>query len=190
MPSSGSLFSAPWKLKDSGGENGLNLIIHDGGNGLSYALCTVYPSVYEQRCLFHKSRSLHSAIQLPDHLTPRQRRRHRKAVLKSFRAIRHARRNDTVFRRYPKVGHAYRQSRPKGVATLRRDFCSTATYHRLEEQFPAWSRWHLRTTTRLESFKRRCRRCAGVANAHHSDHNILPVVIRVGHEFHAAHHEA
>jgi hypothetical protein len=39
------------------GENGLKLIIHDGGNGLCSALRTVYFGAQQQRCLFHKLRT-------------------------------------------------------------------------------------------------------------------------------------
>jgi hypothetical protein len=36
------------------GENGLRLIIHDGGSGLCSALQTVWFDAEQQRCLFHK----------------------------------------------------------------------------------------------------------------------------------------
>jgi hypothetical protein len=46
-------------LEDLGirGENGLELIIHDGGSGLCAALNTVHFGAEEQRCLFHKLRN-------------------------------------------------------------------------------------------------------------------------------------
>ena len=40
------------------GENGLELIIHDGGSGLCAALRTLYFGAAEQRCLFHKRERL------------------------------------------------------------------------------------------------------------------------------------
>ena len=137
------------------GENGLKLIIHDGGSGLCSALRTVYFGAAEQRCLFHKLRNLYRAIHVSDNLSPKQRRRRRKAIFKDFHAIWQARRYDTVLRRYLKVVRAYRDSQPEAVATLRRDFRSTITYYRVEQQFPAWDRKHLRTTSRLERFNRR-----------------------------------
>jgi len=48
------------------GENGLKLIIHDGGSGLCSALRTVYFNAEEQRCLFHKLRNLYQAIHVSD----------------------------------------------------------------------------------------------------------------------------
>ena len=83
---------------------------------------------------------------MSDKLTPKQRRRRRKAIFKHFRAIWQARRYDTVLRRYLKVVRDYRHSQPKAVATLRRDFRSTITYYLLEQQFPSRDRRHLRTT--------------------------------------------
>ena len=135
-------------LEDRGirGENGLKLIIHDGGSGLRSALRTVYFGALLQRCNFHKLRNLYNAIQVSDKLTPKQRRRRRKAIFKHFRAIWQARRYDTVLRRYLKVVRDYRHSQPKAVATLRRDFRSTITYYLLEQQFPSRDRRHLRTT--------------------------------------------
>jgi transposase-like protein len=168
------------------GENGLKLIIHDGGGGLCSALRTVYFGAEEQRCLFHKLRNLYQAIHVSDKLSPKQRRRRRKAIFKDFRAVWHARRYDTVLRRYLKVVRAYRHSQPEAVATLRRDFRSTITYYHLEQQFPAWDRKYLRTTSRLERFNRRIRRRTRAANAYHSDQGLLAMLTQEAHEFHAA----
>ena len=166
------------------GENGLKLIIHDGGSGLCSALQTVWFDAEQQRCLFHKLRNIYRAIHVSGDLTPRQRRRRRKAIFKDFHAIWQARRYDTVLRRYLKVVRAYRDSQPEAVATLRRDFRSTVTYYHVEQQFPAWDRRHLRTTSRLERFNRRIRRRARAASAYHSDHGLLAMVAQEAHEFH------
>jgi transposase-like protein len=167
------------------GENGLRLIIHDGGSGLCSALRTVYFGAEEQRCLFHKLRNLYTAIQVPEKLSAKQKRRRRKAIFKDFHAIWQARRYDTVLRRYLKVVRAYRHSQPEAVATLRRDFRSTVTYYHLEQQFPAWERRHLRTTSRLERFNRRIRRRARAACAYHSDQGLLAMLAQETHQFHA-----
>jgi hypothetical protein len=158
------------------GENGLVLIIHDGGSGLCSALRTVYFGAEHQRCLFHKFRNLYNAIQVPEQLSAKQGRRYRKAVFKKFRAIWQAQRYDTVLRRYRNVIRKYRDAQPKAVATLRRDFRSTVTYYQIEQQYPAWERRHLRTTSRLERFNRRLRRRARAASAYHSDHGLLAMV--------------
>ena len=168
------------------GENGLKLIIHDGGAGLCSALQTVWFDAHLQRCLFHKLRNIYQALRAPEDLTPKQRRRRYKAIFKDFRLIWEARRYQTVLRRYLQVVRKYRHSQPEAVATLRRDFRSTVAYYHLEQQFPSWDRKHLRTTSRLERFNRRIRRRLRAANAYHSDQGVLAMVTQETHEFHAA----
>jgi len=111
------------------GQNGLKLIIHDGGKGLCSALETVWFDAEQQRCLFHKLRNIWSAIRAPEKLTDKQRHRHRRKVFKDFREIWEARRYDAVLRRYLKVVRAYRDTQPEAVAALRRDFRLTVTYY-------------------------------------------------------------
>lgn len=164
-------------------ENGLKLIIHDGGSGLCAALRTVYFGAQEQRCLFHKLRNIHQAIRLPENFTPKQRRRRRAAIFKHFQAIWQSRQYATALRRYLQVVRTYRHSQPDAVATLRRDFRSTLTYFGLEAEFPAWDRQHLRTTSRLERFNRTLRRQIRAANAYHSDLGVLAMVAQQAHIF-------
>jgi transposase-like protein len=170
------------------GQNGLQLIIHDGGKGLSSALQTVWFDAREQRCLFHKLRNISKAIRLPDTLTAKQRQRHRKKVLRDFREIWEARRYETMLRRYLRVVRTYRHTQPEAVATLRRDFRATVTYYALEKEFPTWERRHLRTTSRLERFNRRLRRRARAANAYHSNVGLTAMVTQEIDTFHALQH--
>ena len=44
------------------GQNGLELIFHDGGSGLCAVLETIHFDATAQRCLFHKLRSAESAL--------------------------------------------------------------------------------------------------------------------------------
>jgi len=136
------------------GENGLKLIIHDGGKGLCSALQTVWFDAAQQRCLFHKLRNIAQAIHLPDGLSTKQRKRRRKKIMKDFKQIWEAHRYETALRRYLKIVRAYRETQPQAVATLRRDFRATVTYYALEKQFPSWERKNLRTTSHLERFNR------------------------------------
>jgi transposase-like protein len=168
------------------GENGLKLIIHDGGSGLCSALRTVYFGAEQQRCLFHKLRNIYKAIQVPENLSAKQGRRHRKAVFKDFHAIWQAQRYDTALRRYRKVIRKYRDSQPKAVATLRRDFRVTVTYYHIEQQYPTWERRHLRTTSRLERFNRRLRRQSRAAGAYHSDKGVLAMLAQEAHLYRVA----
>lgn len=168
------------------GENGLKLIIHDGGAGLCSALQTVWFDAAQQRCLFHKLRNIAKAIHLPDGLTPKQRKRRRKKIMKDFKQIWEARRYATALRRYLKVVRAYRDTQPRAVATLRRDFRATVTYYALEKQFPSWKRKNLRTTSHLERFNRNIRRRTIPANAYHSDPGVTAMMAQVVRKFHDA----
>jgi transposase-like protein len=159
-------------------ENGVQLIIHDGGGGLCAALLTVYYGEAHQRCLFHKLRNIANALQFPAQMTPKQRRRKRKAILKDFRAIWQAERYSTALRRYLAVFRKYRLSQPQAVATLRRDFRDTLTYYAIQQQFPHWPRQYLRTTSHLERLNRSLRHHARSANAYHSDAGILAMIAR------------
>ena len=169
------------------GQNGLKLIIHDGGKGLCSALQTVWFDAEQQRCLFHKLRNIYKAIRLPENLSDKQGRRHRKKILKDFREIWEARRYETMLRRYLKVVRTYRHSQPEAVATLRRDFRLTITYYALEKEFAAWERKHLRTISRLERFNRRLRRRLRAANAYHSETGVNAMATQEVREFHVAH---
>ena len=168
------------------GQNGLQLIIHDGGKGLCSALQTVWFDAQQQRCLFHKLRNIWKAIRAPDNLTAKQRRRHRKAIFRKFRLIWQAKRFPTVLRRYLKVVRTYRDSQPEAVAALRRDFRVTITYYLLEHRFPTWKRKYLRTTSRLERFNRRLRRRTRVAGAYHSQIGVKAMLAQEVHGFHVA----
>ena len=146
-------------------EQGLQLLIHDGGGGLCAALRTVHFAVPTQRCLFHKLRNIANAIQLPAGLSRRQRSRQRKAILKPFREIWQAKRYATALQRYLQVVRQFRESQPDAVATLRRDFRHTVAFYSLIDSYD--SRF-LRTTSRLERLNRTLRTQFRKANAYHS----------------------
>ncbi len=157
-------------------DHGLELIIHDGGSGLQAALQTVHFGARQQRCIFHKLRNIARAIQLPEDLSPSQRRRRKKAILKDFIAIWQAQRYATTLRRYLAVVRKYRSAQPQAVATLRRDFRASLTYFTLLARHPHWPREHLRTISHLERFNRKLRRQIRAAGAYHSDAGILAMV--------------
>jgi transposase-like protein len=143
------------------GENGLEVIIHDAGNGLCAA---------EQRCLFHKLRTLYHAIRLPEReLTRQQQRQQRKAIFRDFHQIWQAKRLTTVLQRYRQLVRCYRTTQPEAVACLRSDFRSPVAYFALHARHPHWNLKHLRTTSRLERFTRRLRRRMRAASVYHSD---------------------
>jgi transposase-like protein len=166
------------QLEEQGlrGENGLELIIHDGGSGLCTALATIHFAASEQRCLFHKLRNTWQAIRVADDLPTHARTRQRRAIFRDFVAIFQAQQRSTVLRRALKVVQQYRTTQPEAVATLRRDFRATVTYLLLHARHPTWRRSFLRTTSRLERFNRRLRRRIRSANAYHSDAGVLAMI--------------
>ena len=168
------------------GENGLELIIHEGGKGLCSALQTVWFDAEQQRCLFHKPRNIAKAIHLSEGLTPKQRKRLRKKILKDFKQIWEACRYETMLRRYLKVVRAYRDTQPEAVATLRRNFRATVTYYAMEKRSPSWKRKYLRTTSHLERFNRNIRCRTRPANAYHSDPGVTAMMSQVVRKFHDA----
>lgn len=151
------------------GENGLELIIHDGGSGLCAALETIHFAAAEQRCLFHKLRNIWQAIRVADDLPAAERKRQRRTIFRDFVAIFQAKQRSTVLRRALKVVQKYRTTQPEAVATLRRDFRATMAYFAIQDRYPTWHRKYLRTISRLERFNRHLRRRIRSANAYHSD---------------------
>ena len=164
-------------------DNGLRLIIHDGGSGLCAALPLVHFGVPAQRCLFHKLRNIAQAIHLPKGLSRAERSAKRKAILKRFQAIWQAKRDTTALRRYLQVVRDFRLTQPDAVACLRRDFRATLTFYSLMDIFPPH---HLRTTSRLERFNRTLRTRLRPANALHSDAGLISMIAQQVHAFNAA----
>ncbi len=166
------------QLEEQGlrGENGLELIIHDGGSGLCAALETIHFAATEQRCLFHKLRNIWQAIRVADDLPAATRRRQRRTIFRDFVAIFQAQQRSTVLRRALRVVQKYRTTQPEAVTTLRRDFHTTLAYFQIQEHHPTWPRTYLRTTSRLERFNRRLRRRIRSATAYHSDAGILAMI--------------
>jgi transposase-like protein len=174
------------QLEEQGlrGENGLELLIHDGGSGLCAALQTIHFDAAQQRCLFHKLRNIWHAIHVAEDLPPPQRKRLRRSIFRDFVAIFQAKQRSTVLRRALKVVQQYRRTQPTAVATLRRDFRTMLAYFTVLEHHPTWSRSFLRTTSRLERLNRRLRRRIRSANAYHSDAGVLAMIAQeVDHTF-------
>jgi transposase-like protein len=121
------------QLEEQGlrGENGLELIIHDGGSGLCAALDTIHFDATEQRCLFYKLRNIWRAIRVADNLPAAIRKRQHRSIFRDFVAIFQAQQRSTVLHRALRVVQKYRITQPEAVATLRRDFRATVAYFSL-----------------------------------------------------------
>jgi transposase-like protein len=163
-------------------ENGLRLIIHDGGSGLCGALPMVHFGVPTQRCLFHKLRNIAQAIHLPKGLSRSERSAKRKAILQRFQAIWQAKRYATALRRYRQVVRDFRLTQPDAVASLRRDFRLALSFYTLVDSYPVH---HLRTTSRLERFDRTLRTRLRAACTLHSDSGLIAMIAQQIHTFNA-----
>ena len=159
------------------GENGLELVIHDGGAGLCAALNTIYFGAAEQRCLFHKLRNISHAIRIDDdQLSAKEKRRRRNAILRDFRHIWDAKQLTTVIQRYRTIVRRYRSTQPAAVRCLRTDFRATIAYFTVLQRHPDWNRRFLRTTSWLERFNRYLRRRVRAAAAYHSDAGLCSMI--------------
>jgi transposase-like protein len=163
-------------------ENGLRLLIHDGGSGLCGALPLVDFGVPTQRCLFHKLRNIAHALHLPKTLPRAERSAQRKAILQRFLAIWQAQDYTSALRRYLHVVRDFRLTQPDAVASLRRDFRLTLTFYAFTASYPAH---HLRTTSRLERFNRTLRTRLRAACVLHSDSGLVAMITQQIHAFNA-----
>lgn len=161
-------------------ENGVRLIIHDGGTGLCAALPLVHFGVPAQRCLFHKLHNLAQALHLPKGLSRPERSAQRKAILKRFQAIWQAKRFTTACQRYRQVVRDFRLTQADAVATLRRDFRATLTFYSFIDTYAPH---HLCTTSRLERFNRTLRTRLRAACALHSDAGLFSMISQQVHAF-------
>jgi transposase-like protein len=102
---------------------GVQMIITDGGKGLMSALPLVYPRIPLQRCWAHKVRNVLNYVHKGDH----------KAVKRSLEAISHAqgiKEAQTALRRFKqRWGTTY----PKAVACLRKDEEDLLTFFQIND---------------------------------------------------------
>jgi len=155
-------------------QQGLRLIVSDGGEGLAAALGLVDlgPGVKHQRCAFHKLRNIGKAVkgvlavgQAPNSLEAREaRRKRREEVLKEAAAIYQETDRAKVEERRDKFVAKWQESEPEAVATLLRDFDQTLVYLEVQaaaaEQGEEWDARYLRTTSLLERLNRTLREMA------------------------------
>lgn len=160
-------------------QQGLELLIHDGGKGLIAALNLLYPTVPHQRCSFHKLRNLWHSIQVPDGLSRDERRQFKRDMLKQAQAIfyAHDMREAQDIQRC--LVHPFQHTQPKFVETLQRDWSDTIAFFHVLKRFPDWQRTALRTTSLLERVNRMLRRLFRPKGAFHSTYGLLACVNQV-----------
>lgn len=160
----------------------LELILQDGGSGLTAALTTVYfgPGVELQRCIFHKLRNVWQAVRGEEGMTRKERQKHRKAVLADARAI-YQHDTETACRQAAlSFQEKWTASEPEAVATLDRDFDLTLSYFLVRDRALARGLVYrltcLRTTSPLERVNRHFRRKARQVVIFHAEAGLTAAI--------------
>lgn len=160
-------------------ERGLELLIHDGGKGLTAALKKIFPFVPRQRCVFHKLRNIWQAIAFPEDLSRKQAAKFRRDIFRQAAAIYRADTLQQAIELRDAFRERWRATQPELVATLLRDWHDTITFYKTLHRFPDWQVSSLRTTSLVERVNRKLRRLFRAANAYHSDAGLLATTTRV-----------
>lgn len=160
-------------------QQGLELLIHDGGKGLIAALNFIYPMIPHQRCAFHKLRNLWHTIQAPDHLSRQDKRQFKRDILQQAQAIFYAHHSQEEHDIQQQLIHQFQHTQPKFVETLKRDWADTIAFFKVLKRFPDWKRTALRTTSLLERVNRMLRRLFRPKGAFHSEYGLRACVHRV-----------
>lgn len=143
-------------------ERGLQEVITDGGKGFLAALEMVdLGAIEQQRCIFHKVRDLADNLEGLEELTKQARAELRAEILADGAWVYQAKSKSAAYRRMEKVCQKWRESQPKAVESLRRDFEATVRYYDVQARMHAagedWSAQYLRTTSALERENRTLR---------------------------------
>jgi len=126
-------------------EEGIELIVTDGGKGLLAALPIVYPGIPIQRCWAHKSRNVLNYVRKADH----------EAVKADLHAIQYASGIREAQRAIGAFTHRWNQTYPKAVACLCADEEQLLTFLKIKDSL-WWSQ--IRTTNAIERRFREVRR--------------------------------
>lgn len=160
-------------------QQGLELLIHDGGKGLIAALNFIYPTVPHQRCAFHKLRNLWHSIQAPDNLSRDDKRQFKRDILQQAQAIFYADNHREAQGIQQQLIYQFQHTQPKFIETLKRDWTETTAFFKVLKHFPDWQRTALRTTSLLERVNRMLRRLFRAKGAFHSECGLHTSVHRV-----------
>lgn len=143
-------------------ENGLQLLVSDGGTGFEAAYQNVYWSVLRQRCIFHKLQNLTHALKLAQDLDPQAKKKFSTDFLRSASRIWQAEDKTQALHLYQTFCQQWQKTQPKAIQTLQRDFEATLAFYDVQENAERrgehWPAHFLRTTSPLERMLREFRR--------------------------------
>lgn len=168
-------------------ENGLALLVADGGRGFRTAYENLYWQVPLQRCVFHKLRNLARAIQVPEGLDRLAAYDYRTRLLRAAAQIWQAEDESQARHRCRVFCASWQERQPKAVQTLARDFEDTLSFYAVQEQADRrgeqWPAQALRTTSPLERMFREFRQRFRKAIVFHSVTGLEAVMAQLAHRF-------
>lgn len=147
-------------------QNGLSLLVADGGTGFRAAYENVYWQIPLQRCVFHKLRNIARAIHTPAELDHQAGHLFRTEFISSAADIWQATNETEARQLFSTFCQTWQAKQVKAIQTLTRDFDDTLTFFAVQEQAALrgelWPAHLLRTTSQLErmfrEFRQRYRR--------------------------------
>jgi transposase-like protein len=168
-------------------ENGLALLVADGGTGFRAAYENVYWQVPLQRCVFHKLRNVAQAVRVPAGLDRQAAQQYRSEFLRSAARIWQAADEGEARQLYATFRETWQTQQAKAIQTLERDFEDTLAFYAIQE--PAarrgeqWPAHRLRTTSPLERMFREFRRRYRKAILFHSVTGLQAVTAHLAERF-------
>lgn len=168
-------------------ENGLALLVSDGGPGFRAAYESVYWRVPLQRCVFHKLRNVARAIRTPSSMDREAARQYRTEIIRSAARIWQAAEEMEARQLKDAFCEAWRDKQAKAIQTLERDFEDTLTFYAVQEQAvlqgEEWPAHFLRTTSPLERMFREFRRRFRNALSFHSTTGLQAATAQIAARF-------
>jgi len=168
-------------------ENGLKMLVSDGGTGFEAAYQNVYWSVLRQRCVFHKLQNLAHALKLTQALDPQPKKKFATEFLRSAARIWQAETKTQALRLYQLFCETWQKTQPKTIQTLQRDFEATLAFYDAQDdaelQGEHWSAHFLRTTSPLERMFREFRRRFRQAVLFHSQAGLHAATTQIAARF-------
>lgn len=168
-------------------ENGLRLLVADGGKGFRAAYENRYWQVPLQRCVFHKLRNLAQAIHVPAEGDRQAGHELRTQFLRSAARIWQAPEEAEARQLYRAFCETWQSQQAKAIRSLARDFEETLTFYAVQEQAAQrgehWPAHALRTTSPLERMFREFRQRYRKAILFHSVTGLQAVTAQLAARF-------
>jgi transposase-like protein len=168
-------------------ENGLKLVVSDGGAGFEAAYQNVYWTVLRQRCVFHKLQNLAHALKIAQELDPQARKKFSTEFLRSASRIWQAEDKPQAIHLYQTFCDTWQKTQPKAIQTLQRDFEATLAFYDAQEYAETlgehWPAHFLRTTSPLERMFREFRRRFRQAVLFHSQAGLHAATTQIAARF-------